>query len=87
MLETAAGTEMLVDGQQRVTTLHQYFTASTAIKLSDGINPYRNLSEDEQKEFIDYLERLRRAKDKTEFDQFMADRRRPTIVPDQTPNA
>ena len=41
--------------------------------------------EDEQKEFVDYLERLRRAKDKAEFDQFMADRRRPTIVPDQHP--
>lgn len=39
--------------------------------------------EDEQKEFVDYLERLRQAKDKAEFDQFMADRRRPTIVPDQ----
>ena len=31
--------------------------------------------EDEQREFVDYLERLRRAKDKAEFDQFMADRR------------
>ena len=35
--------------------------------------------EDEQKEFVDYLERLRQAKDKTEFDQFMADRRRPPM--------
>lgn len=33
--------------------------------------------EDEQKEFVDYLDRLRQAKDKAEFDQFMADRRRP----------
>jgi len=41
--------------------------------------------EDEQKEFVEYLERLRRAKDKAEFDQFMADRRRPTIVPDNNP--
>ncbi len=31
--------------------------------------------EEEQREFVDYLERLRRAKDKAEFDQFMADRR------------
>ena len=30
--------------------------------------------EDEQKEFVEYLERLRRARDKAEFDQFMADR-------------
>jgi len=31
--------------------------------------------EEEQKEFRDFLERLRMAKDKAEFDQFMADRR------------
>jgi hypothetical protein len=31
--------------------------------------------EEEQKEFRDFLDRLRDAKDKTEFDQFMADRR------------
>ena len=43
--------------------------------------------EDEQKEFVDYLERLRRAKDKAEFDQFMADRRRPTVMPDHPPGS
>jgi hypothetical protein len=32
--------------------------------------------EEEQKEFAEYLERLRQAKDKAEFDQFMAERRR-----------
>ena len=31
--------------------------------------------EEEQKEFKEFLERLRFAKDKTEFDQFMAERR------------
>jgi hypothetical protein len=31
--------------------------------------------EDEQKQFEDYLERLRQAKDKAEFDQFMDERR------------
>jgi len=31
--------------------------------------------EEEQQEFRDFLDRLRFAKDKTEFDQFMADRR------------
>lgn len=31
--------------------------------------------EDEQREFRDFLERLRMAKDKAEFDQFMAERR------------
>ena len=43
--------------------------------------------EDEQREFIEYLQRLRHAKDKTEFDQFMAERRnRPQTPPaDQQP--
>jgi hypothetical protein len=36
--------------------------------------------EDEQKEFVEYLEKLRRAKDKAEFDQFMADRRGRTDI-------
>jgi hypothetical protein len=31
--------------------------------------------EDEQREFRDFLERLRMAKDKSEFDEFMAERR------------
>ncbi len=31
--------------------------------------------EEEQKEFREYLERLRKARDKAEFDQFMADRK------------
>jgi hypothetical protein len=31
--------------------------------------------EEEQKEFSSFLDRLRRAKDKAEFDQFMAERR------------
>jgi hypothetical protein len=40
--------------------------------------------EDEQREFRDFLERLRMAKDKSEFDQFMADRRnRPADAPPQ----
>lgn len=38
--------------------------------------------EDEQKEFVEYLDRLRQARDKAEFDQFMADRRRPTRTDD-----
>ena len=39
--------------------------------------------EDEQKEFFEFLERLRQAKDKSEFDQFMAERgNRPQGGPD-----
>ena len=40
--------------------------------------------EDEQREFKEFLERLRFAKDKTEFDQFMAERRNRPNAP--TPN-
>ena len=46
--------------------------------------------EQEQKEFQDFLERLRHAKDKQEFDDFMADRRRgpvPDAPKDVTPTA
>ena len=32
--------------------------------------------EDEQKEFVEFLDRLRRARDKSEFDQFMDERKR-----------
>jgi hypothetical protein len=38
--------------------------------------------EEEQREFIEYLERLRRARDKAEFDQFMAERRRSNESPE-----
>jgi hypothetical protein len=38
--------------------------------------------EEEQQEFQAYLERLRRAKDKAEFDQFMADRTHRPPQPD-----
>ncbi|HWM45895.1 MAG TPA: DUF2852 domain-containing protein [Xanthobacteraceae bacterium] len=42
--------------------------------------------EEEQREFRDFLERLRLAKDRTEFEQFMAERRnRPTPNPDAAP--
>jgi hypothetical protein len=42
--------------------------------------------EEEQKEFKDFLDRLRFAKDKTEFDQFMAERRnRQTPTTDTSP--
>ena len=39
--------------------------------------------EDEQREFMTFLERLRHAKDKAEFDQFMAERGRRFETPPQ----
>ena len=53
-LKTAAGTEMLVDGQQRVTTLHQYFIASSALVLPSDLRPYGELTPAEQTEFMNY---------------------------------
>lgn len=41
--------------------------------------------EDEQREFQDFLARLREAKDKAEFDQFMADRRGRNGITPQAP--
>jgi len=43
--------------------------------------------EDEQREFKDFLERLRFAKDRSEFDQFMAARRPQPFDPNATPEA
>lgn len=37
--------------------------------------------EEEQKTFVSFLDRLRDAKDKAEFDSFMEDRARPTVSP------
>jgi hypothetical protein len=55
-----------------------------------AFDEYRNETlrrlEDEQREFKDFLERLRFAKDKTEFDQFMAERRNRTNAPDTNPS-
>jgi hypothetical protein len=43
--------------------------------------------EDEQREFIEFLDRLRHAKDKAEFDQFMAERRAYRDTPPTPPPA
>ena len=43
--------------------------------------------EEEQRGFVDFLYRLRHAKDKAEFDQFMAERRQPPQGPAPQPQA
>lgn len=52
--KTGEGAEVLVDGQQRLTTLFQYFKASPDIKLSDEVRPYSELEEEKQIEFLEY---------------------------------
>ena len=48
--------------------------AATAPSTNIAAETLRRL-EEEQREFREFLERLRMAKDKAEFDQFMAERR------------
>src|SRR4051812_8209 len=53
-LETGEGKELLVDGQQRLTTLRQYFTASPDLVLYGGIKPYADLTKDQKEAFLQY---------------------------------
>jgi hypothetical protein len=50
-----------------------------------AFDEYRNETmqrlEEEQREFREFLQRLRMAKDKAEFDEFMAERRNPPAAP------
>lgn len=52
-LATALGTQLLVDGQQRITTLAQYFSGDPVLKLV-SIPPYSKLDPEEQKAFLNY---------------------------------
>jgi uncharacterized protein DUF262 len=52
--QTGEGTEMLVDGQQRITTLYQYFTNSEELKLGKEIKPYAELSQSQKLSFLEY---------------------------------
>lgn len=51
--DSGEGQEMLVDGQQRLTTLFQYFSGSSDLKLSD-IRPYSGLTNEEKIAFLEY---------------------------------
>lgn len=51
--KTAEGTEWLVDGQQRISTIVAYFGADPTLKLGAGIPPYSKLGE-KQKSFLEY---------------------------------
>lgn len=52
-LETGEGTQLLVDGLQRVSTLIQYFEADSDLALTT-VPPYRDLPEDDKKAFLQY---------------------------------
>jgi hypothetical protein len=50
---TGQGTELLVDGQQRITTLLQYFTGSPDLQLGD-VKRYAEVPLEEQLAFLEY---------------------------------
>jgi Protein of unknown function DUF262 len=52
-LDTGVGTQLVVDGQQRITTLHQYFTGSTLLALG-SLTPYKELSDEAKNGFLNY---------------------------------
>lgn len=52
--DTGAATEYLVDGQQRITTLHQYFSASPTLRLGKNVKPYASLTVEEKENFLEY---------------------------------
>ena len=52
--DTGEATEMLVDGQQRLTTLKQYVDASKDLKLSDEVIPFAELGDEEKTSFYNY---------------------------------
>lgn len=52
-LESGEGTQLLVDGLQRVNTLIEYFDASPNLRLLT-ITPYRDLPEDQKRGFLQY---------------------------------
>ncbi|PSJ26976.1 DUF262 domain-containing protein [Streptosporangium nondiastaticum] len=53
--DTGDGTELIVDGQQRITTLHQYFTGSPELRITNSIIPtYKQLAEAKKREFLEY---------------------------------
>lgn len=51
---TGDGTELIVDGQQRITTLYQYFTASRDLRLTPDVPPYANLPDKTKMSFLEY---------------------------------
>lgn len=52
--DTGEGTELLVDGQQRLTTLYQYFKGSPELRLSPDLTPYTLLDTENKRAFLEY---------------------------------
>lgn len=52
--KTGEGAEMLVDGQQRITTLYQYFKGAADLRLPADFPAYTDLSQEDQVKFLEY---------------------------------
>jgi hypothetical protein len=52
--DTGDGTELIVDGQQRITTLYQYFTDSKDLLLGNDIQSYSKLEQGQKISFLEY---------------------------------
>lgn len=52
--DTGEGNELIVDGQQRLTTLFQYFTGSPDLKLGSLLPPYATLEDEQKIAFLEY---------------------------------
>ena len=69
---------------------HEMYGSSRWSSGNTAFDAYRHETlrrlEDEQREFTEYLENLRQAKDKAEFDQFMSDRRNRQTPPPAPPS-
>lgn len=53
--KTGEGKELLVDGQQRLTTLYQYFKGLSELVVPKGFPKYEDLLEDAKKDFLEYV--------------------------------
>ncbi|MDV2985526.1 UNVERIFIED_CONTAM: DUF262 domain-containing protein [Methylobacteriaceae bacterium AG10] len=53
-LSTGQGTLLLVDGQQRLSTLHEYFRGSPELRLGKEIPSYAKLHDADKKKFLEY---------------------------------
>lgn len=53
-LQTGEGTELLVDGQQRVSTLYEYFHDSEHLQLGNQVPSYNALTNDRKTQFLQY---------------------------------
>lgn len=51
---TGEAVELLVDGQQRLRTIKDYFNGVSPFRLSRAIRRYKDLEEDEKKSFLNY---------------------------------